>query len=49
MLAVFEDGMAWIVGVLMLGLGLWGYHSSWKLRKTILRELRSQVHAYMHT
>lgn len=32
-LDLFTSGMDWVVGLLMLGLGLWGYRTAWLLRR----------------
>ena len=36
MLDLFTGGMDWVVGCLMLLLGLWGYRTAWRLRRASL-------------
>ena len=33
MLLLFSNAVDWVVGVIMLLLGLWGYHTAWRLRR----------------
>lgn len=57
MLDVFEGGVDWLVGVIMLLLGLWGYRTAWRLRRAVNEPLattdgnqapgkRDRVHEY---
>ena len=57
MLDVFEGGVDWLVGVIMLLLGVWGYRTAWLLRRAVNEPLattdgnqapgkRDRVHEY---
>ena len=36
MTAKFENGVDWVVGVIMLLIGFWGYRAAWKMRREAL-------------
>ena len=42
-LEMFTSGMDWVVGVLMLALGLWGYRTAWLLRRKLRARLPAEV------
>ena len=43
MLELFTGGMDWVVGTIMLMLGLWGYRSAWRLRRQALGALPAEI------